>query len=279
MSNLNFVMAGVGYFISSNPEDPDESFSAGEKAAQNAVEFIKRKYRLTRLDPADFTLTMVFSSTDYELEQMLKGVRSITDNCPLIGCTTAGEITSQGAHDNSVSVFILSSELMVAATGVEKDVPGDAESAGRTAASNAMKELKTLIDTRSDSILMLAYASDPIRMIGFYPYSIILLPPGMSTSGGLFYPRDDNVIDGLRKEIHDYAPIIGGSSGDGGEVQMSYQFCNNKVYGQSVVCAILVNFLKTGFSTAHPFVPTQTAYTNNIINPPHLGQLVRWVFR
>ena len=259
-SEGEYVKAGVGYHISPNPEDSGESFSAGKGAARNSIEFMKRRYKLTKVDPESLTLTMVFSSTRYELEQMLEGVRAVTGSSPLVGCTTAGEITDEGVHNDSVSVFVLSSELIAAGTGVGEGIKEDkdAEEAGMKAASDALEELKDRINTRELAILRIAQFLDPDVMIKFIPYSVIMFPPGMSTVAGEFFiTRDDSIIAGLLEKIDYWTPIIGGSSGDGMKVERSYQFCNDGVYEKSVVCAILVNLVKTGFSTELPFVPTE----------------------
>lgn len=251
-----YVRAGTGYFVSTKPEDPNESFSAGQNAAQMAIDFMKRKYSLEGVDPNDLTLTIVFSSTRYKLKRMLKGVRAITGDCPLIGCTTAGEVTTQGVHDDSVSAFILSSDLIAAGTGVGKRVEEDAKRAGMTAASGALKRLK--MNIRESFILRASQLMEPEEMIRFSPYSVIMLPPGLAIAEDevLFYTHDTLLIEGLREKVG-FTPIIGGSSGDGMEAGMSYQFCNDRVYEKSVVCAILTNFVKTGFSTELPFIPTE----------------------
>jgi FIST N domain. len=62
----------------------ENSFEVGKLAAQQAISKIKR----------EVNLSIVFSSSKYNYNEVVKGVRAITD-APLIGCSTAGEFTEK----------------------------------------------------------------------------------------------------------------------------------------------------------------------------------------
>lgn len=257
MGRQTYVNVGTGH------SDVENSFLAGEKAAEKSIDFMKRKYNLKEVDPHDLTLTMVFSSKHYELEEMhdelelmLKGVRAVTGNCPLVGCTTAGEITNQGVHDNSVSVMTLSSEVISAGTGVGENIIEDAQGAGEKAVSEALEKMRSSNGEKISSIKQkISYLIDPMKTIKYNPFSVIMFPQGRVLHEFIMY--DEEIINGMRRKIGYQVPIIGGSSGDGKRIEKSFQFCDGKVYKNSVVCAVLFSFVNVGFSTSHPFIPTE----------------------
>jgi methyl-accepting chemotaxis protein len=76
------------------------SFEAGKLAAQQAISKIKGKANLS----------IVFSSSKYDYDEVVKGVRAITD-APLIGCSTAGEFTEEKVEKGSVAVGLISTDL------------------------------------------------------------------------------------------------------------------------------------------------------------------------
>jgi hypothetical protein len=74
--------------------DPD-AYAAGHAAAAGA------------LDGADPRLLVVFCSDSYDLPALLRGARDAAGDVPLVGCSTAGEIATNGPSDASVVVVAL----------------------------------------------------------------------------------------------------------------------------------------------------------------------------
>src|SRR4051812_10022199 len=72
-----------------------ESEQAGRRAADEA------------LAGRDAKLLIVFTSDSHDLEALVRGIRSVSGDASLIGCTTAGEISGFGAGDGGVVVTAL----------------------------------------------------------------------------------------------------------------------------------------------------------------------------
>jgi len=72
------------------------SFTAGSLSAKNAIT------QLGSEKPPN--LIFVFASSRFDQQQLIQGIRSIISNCPLVGCSTAGEISSEGPDKKSVVV-------------------------------------------------------------------------------------------------------------------------------------------------------------------------------
>ena len=76
----------------------DDSYAVGANAAQDALDKLG----------AEPNAVLIFSSVEYDQEKMLQGVRSVPKNATAVGCSTAGEITTEGpAKRHSVAVMAL----------------------------------------------------------------------------------------------------------------------------------------------------------------------------
>lgn len=249
-----YVRVGTGY------SEVERSFDAGQDAANKSIVAMERRYTLEEVTPEDLTLTMVFSSKHYEVEQMqdelkelLDGVRAVTANCPLVGCTTAGTITDEGVQNNAVSVMTLSSEVIRAGTGVGMDLIKDAAGAGENAVTEALEKMRSSSDPPLNQEVLRSYFTDPASAIRFNPFTVIMFPQGRVLSATSVY--DEELIRGMRRKVGNHVPIIGGSSANGSRMKASFQFCDGDVYRNSVVCAVLFSLVNRGFSVSHPFVP------------------------
>lgn len=69
-----------------------DSARAGAQAAEQAMRGAEGK------------LIVVFASETHDLTALLGGIRTRTSEIPLIGCSTAGEIASDGPGDEGVVV-------------------------------------------------------------------------------------------------------------------------------------------------------------------------------
>src|SRR5215210_3324227 len=82
------------------------SREAGETAARAA------------LLHGDAKAVIVFASCAYDLEELLAGIRAHSGDVPLIGCSTAGEIATNGPGSTSVVVVALGGEGLAVRTAV-----------------------------------------------------------------------------------------------------------------------------------------------------------------
>ena len=83
----------------------------------------------------DAKLLVVFCSDSYDLEALLAGINERSGGVPLIGCSTAGEISASGAGDASVVVSALGGPGFAVATAVATDSSKDLRGAGAAASS------------------------------------------------------------------------------------------------------------------------------------------------
>lgn len=87
-------------FVTGSAKGQD-GLAVGHQAAQQA---------LGKLEQNHVDLAIVFASSKYDYRQVLKGVREITNNTPLIGCSSSGEFTEEKIDKESVVCALISSD-------------------------------------------------------------------------------------------------------------------------------------------------------------------------
>lgn len=211
----------------------EDSFKAGREAAKEAVDGIG----------GGPTLTLMFSSVRFNLEELLKGVRSVIKG-PLMGCSTAGEITNEGVTTGSIAIMSINSDSIKVGMGVGENISRDARAAGQKAASSAIRALGE--DLRTASQIFIKTKSGKFANIS--PHSMMILPDALSGGGA-------DVVRGITDVVGLHFPVAGGSPGDDLQMKKTYEFCNGKIYSDAVVSAALTSELSTGIGVRHGWHP------------------------
>ncbi|MES2623416.1 MAG: FIST N-terminal domain-containing protein [Patescibacteria group bacterium] len=199
---------GVGY--------GEDSFLAGASACQDAINRLGNKP----------DAVIVFASSKYAQEEMLKGIRSVSGDALLVGSSTAGEISTAGPTDrNSIVVMVMSAPdikfyAAVSATPVSK---GPHE-AGKSVAD-----------------IIKAQAGDALK-------SFLMFPDVLNGNGA-------DTVRGVLESLGDHFPVVGGASGDDFQFKKTYQYLNDTVHTDSVVGLGLSGDFKIGIGVKHGWIP------------------------
>ncbi|PIQ68190.1 MAG: hypothetical protein COV91_05465 [Candidatus Taylorbacteria bacterium CG11_big_fil_rev_8_21_14_0_20_46_11] len=195
----------------------EDSHAVGANAAQDSID---------HLGTTEPTAVLVFSSVEYDQEKMLAGVRSVTKNAILVGCSTAGEITTSGpAKRHSVAVMTLKTENIAFHAGIGENIAGGAREAGK-AAAKAVKD--QALNGKLDSFIM--------------------LPDVLAGNGA-------EIVRGVLEELGTHFPVVGGAAGDDFEFKKTFQYLNEKVYSGTVVGLGLTGEFKIGIGVKHGWIP------------------------
>ena len=196
------LQTGIG--VSTNTND----YNAGVESAKKALE---------SLGSENPDALIIFAAPKFNHKKMLKGVTSITKKTPMIGGTTAGEISTFGLSVNSVVIMALKSKDVKFYVGIGQGISKNEENAGKELARNVLKK-----------------ASKKTAK------SLIMLPDGLAGDGL-------RVIQGVQKILGEYFEIVGGSLGDEDKFKNTYQYYNGKVYQDTVVGMLFCSDkIKTG---------------------------------
>jgi len=191
------------------------SFAAGKEAALSAYSQIEKK------DPS---IVITFISPIYDQREAIKGIKYITKDTPLIGCSSIGSISNYGSRADSIAVFIISSNSIAFSCGIGRNVSKSSRSAGHEAAKQASNSSHGI----KQSYLMIS----------------------SSTSG-----NSSDILRGSQEALGTVFPVIGGGSSGRSYVGKTYQYINSEIETDSVTGVLLSGDLKVGMGQASGWQP------------------------
>lgn len=198
---MSDLFVGVGRSVAR------DSFEAGREAAEEAkIEHGGSPGAL-----------IVFASPRFDHRQLLAGIASVVGDVPMVGGTTAGEISTAGFSTQSVVLMALSSETLDFVTGIGRNMSED-----EAACSMALVE-----EIRRQASLERAL-------------SLLVFPNGMGGDGV-------KVIEGLHAALGEGFEIVGGYLGDDERFEFSFQFHDGQVYRDAMPGLMILN--RQGFKT------------------------------
>lgn len=197
--------------------------SKGENSAEvagDAVRIAKNKLGKNRID-----LAMVYCSSKYDYQAVVNTVRKLTDNAPLIGCSTGGEFTEEQVEHQSISVGLVSSDRMKFFTAIAEGI--------------ALDEVAT--------IKKLA-AGVPSRVEGYSELFAILLVDGLRGKGEEVTINASNIF-GLKVKL------VGGAAGDDLKFKQTFVFCNDKVASDAAAVCLVASQVPVFTGVKHGHLP------------------------
>lgn len=170
-------------------------------------------------------IMLLVSPTVYNQEEMVTTLKSKAPNSNIIGCSTAGEITSTGGSlDNSVALIAIYSDQMKFITGIGTNIKDNPRQAG--------KEL----------------AEDIQKKAGEKPKAMIMLPDGLAGNGA-------DIVRGVQDIFGQDFIVVGGSAGDDYEFKKTFEYLDDKVLSGNVVGVGLYGDFSFGYGVRHGWIP------------------------
>lgn len=171
----------------------------------------------------DARLLVVFADHDYDLQTLIGTIHAGGDGVPLIGCSTAGEIATDGPGDDGVVVVALGGNFSVS-TAAAEDVSDDMRGAGRRVA-----EVAHDIADREHRVLM--------------------------TFTDTLAGDQQQVLRGIYHELGAAVPVVGGCAGDKLKMRRTYQFHGTELLTNAVVAAAIGSDGPFGVGVRHGWQP------------------------
>jgi len=192
-----------------------DSFAAGKEAALSAY------YQIGRNDPG---IAIVFISTIFDQELVLQGIRSVIKDTKLIGCSSAGSISTYGPKRDSVAVFIISSDSIEFTCGMGREISKNSRLAGHKAskqASDSAHKLKQAYMLFSDS----------------------------------FSGNSTDILRGAQETLGTSFPIIGGGACNTECIKKTYQYIGSEIKTDSATGVLFSGDLKLGMGQSSGWQP------------------------
>jgi hypothetical protein len=204
-----------------------DAFAAGAEAARAAL-------NQCGVNTCDFVL--LFATADYDHEQLLKGVRSVTGNAPLSGCSASGVITQSGPAgegyytssgfikgESIVGLMAFASERIKFQNYIVHGLIEDSYKAG--------EELAEKINSQSDA-----------------PKLLIMFPDGLAVNASALFSS-------LEKKLKKPLLFSGGCSSESINKFITYQFFNDRVFSDSASCITISGDVEIATAISHGCIP------------------------
>jgi hypothetical protein len=191
----------------------------------------------------DVALAVVFTSIEDGLDAVVEEVNRVTGGAPLIGCSTAGELSDAGATD-AIVVAMIGGEGFRVTTGVGRDASRCLREAGAEAVRAATED-----------------PSDGHEVV-------VLLSDGLSGD-------QREVVRGAYSMIGAAVPLVGGCAGDSLRMEQTRQLHGSEVLTDCVIAARITSDAPMGIGVRHgwrkvgdPMVVTSSS-DNHVLTIDH----------
>jgi len=207
--------------ISCTLKDTD-SKSIGTDIANKAIEDLG----------LDHAFAILYIAPNYDCYKVVKDVRSVLGDIPLIGCTTGGEFTNKTVSKNSVQLTLFSkSEDYMFYAGISDGLSNDP--------NKCVQDILDIIPKQNEKL---------------ENRSAILLHDGLSGRG-------EEVVLSAGILMGPSVSFVGGSAADYLEFKETLVFCNDKVMKDAVVLGVIDSKLPVSVSVNHGHVPISEKMT------------------
>ena len=194
---MDDLIVGIG-----NSSAKDSIIAGKEAAGQAMLSFDKKSP----------DVALVFASQRFQHNDLLKGIQSVIGDIPLLGGTTAGEISTHGLGSETIVICLIASATLSFNTVVENGMLKDEEGCGQRLANKIISNA-SIGDAKS----------------------LILFPDGLVGGDGI------SLLKGIQSVLGNDFEIAGGFLADDGKFLKSFQFYNGACYKSDFVTALLIS--------------------------------------
>ena len=201
-------------------------FSSKRSPEEASQEAFKMAFQNAGTDSCD--IVILFSAVGYDQQRLAENIRKSSPGAMLIGCSGEGVISNDFINETpfALSILIIKSNEMTFSVECITDVKKNCTEAG--------KRLGELVHPKLRDDTM----------------SIWLFPDHMSMDYDAFLSSFEI---GAASDRH--IPIFGGGAADNWQFKQTYQFCNDEVLSDSVVCLIMSGPLSVISDISHGCIP------------------------
>lgn len=203
----------VGVGLSRQSQDAE---AAGKEAAQAAMASLKQ-------DRAD--VFVVLCSSLFNQEEVLKGISSIGNTTPMVGCSTAGVLTNAGVAEHAIAVLAMQSDHVAFHPVKQEHISQGMAEAGRMFA----EQLKQVSGPES---LKLAF----------------IFSDALSGNG-------TELVRGVLGALGSTFPLVGGAAGDDMLFKKTYQYYNGEVLTDAAVGLAVTGDVQYAVGADHGWQP------------------------
>lgn len=180
-----------------------------------------------QLDGKKPNVIIVFASSVYNYNELIKSIRT---NCPtdiLVGCSSAGEFTSKDFSSDAVSAVAISSDEIIFSAGLSQGITKDRGKVTREL-FNSLKGVDS---------------------VNYKYHSALIFADALSG-------HTDELIDQLTELTGGTYQFFGGGAGDNGNFEKTHVFLNDNSETDAAVILEILSNKPVGIGFKHGWTPT-----------------------
>lgn len=181
----------------------------GKKAVEDLIS------KVDEFSPEKSDLAICLSSYSFNIDKLREQLSKKLGDTPILGATTAGEITNKGSSTGKALLMLINSENIQFKTASQEGLYQDAFKTGKEAAKQVVNQ--DFIESEKNKLLFVLNTFDTIKSIG----------------------PEKQMLDGIDEVLGSEAPLVGGCAGDDWTFKGSKVFTEEKVIDNGVVMASL----------------------------------------
>ena len=198
----------------------EDSFKAGVDACQDAIAGLPNKRA---------SLLLVFASVSFDQDKLLEGINKTAEGATVVGCSTAGEISSDGlSMVKTVVILAIETDQMKFHGASGQHLIWKPKDAGAKVAGD------------------IQYQSS-----GYIKAALLFLD--------VITGQGESVLEGVTDGFGQTFPLFGAAAGDDELFYQTHQYLGNTVHTGSVVGLGLSGEFTLGYGIAHGFLPVGTS--------------------
>ena len=201
---------------------------------ENAVKELKEKIKIS--DPR---LVIYFASSNYNQDEMARGIKNVFKEADVIGCSTSGELVSGKMLNNSVTLMAF-----------DKDNVNDVK-------VEVITDLKKSPEPKNALNSFENYFKTPVADLDFTKYFGIVLIDGLSGC-------EEKLMENIGTKTN--VSFIGGSAGDDLKFKETFVTANGKSYGNAAVLALIKSNVVFDILKTQSFVSMNKHFVATSVN-------------
>lgn len=216
----------------------DPVIKTGVSQKRDPVEAVQELYEA--IYQPDVSFAVFYCSPDYDLPVLEKALSDKFHDIPLMGCTTAGEITPKGFFEGSITGFTLRSKRLHAETVLL--------SLDNLSGEDVRAAHRALFEKMTGEELCGPAVCDHGVCEGLNGFAFLLID-GLSK-------MEERVVGALT-EVLDTLPLVGGSAADDDRFERSYIYHQGRFHANSAVLSLVCTTLPFYLFKTENFVGTE----------------------
>lgn len=180
------------------------------------------------------SLALVFCSTGYDYNELLRTLKDKLGIDAIVGCTTAGEFNENSSSENAVSLMLIASDQFQKVIRAARGLKNDYQKSITGALGNFKENQRNMMAQ------------------GYMHSTILVLSDGLAGRG-------EEMVATIQEMTGAATQLVGGAAGDNGKFEQTSIFAGDQAYTDTIIMVQLFSKKPIGIGVRHGLNPKTEA--------------------